>query len=90
VSGDLEGLLAPLSWRREYDRGRKASHHRGELAFGTDPKQAIERVLEYVLVDLSGGKEALQDDNPTLPEVFRERTLSFGWESVGGHEHHTI
>jgi hypothetical protein len=46
--------------------------------------------LESVLVDLSVGKELLQDGNTALPEVLRERTFSLDWESVGGHERHTI
>jgi hypothetical protein len=88
--GDLEGFLAPLSRWRECDRGRQAPHHRGKLALGADTKQAMKGSLESVLVDLSVGKELLQDGNTALPEVLRGRTFSLDWESVGGHERHTI
>jgi Family of unknown function (DUF5990) len=79
---DLERLLTPSRGRGEFDGGRQAANHRGEVSLGTDPEQCIEGCLKAVEIHLAAGQESLQEVDPALLEVLRDRGLGLGWEPV--------
>jgi hypothetical protein len=67
--GDLEWLLTPPRGRGEFDGGRQAANHRGEVSLGTGPEHSIEGLLKAVQIHLVAGQESLQEVDPALLEV---------------------
>ena len=62
--GYLERLLTPPRGRREFDRGRQASKHGGDVGMGTGAEQPIEGCLKAVEIHLAAGQEPLQCIDP--------------------------
>jgi len=49
------------------------------------PEQRIEGFLKAVEIHLAAGQESLQEVDPALLEVLRDRGLGLGWEPVVVH-----
>jgi hypothetical protein len=75
----------PPRGRSEFDRGRQAANHRGEVSLGPDPEQSIERFIKAVEIHLAAGQQSLQEVDPALLEVLRDWRLGLGWEPVVVH-----
>jgi hypothetical protein len=82
---DLERLLTLPRGRSEFDRGRQAANHRGEVSLGTGLKQRVEGFLKAVEVHPAAGQESLQEVDPALLDVLRDRGSGLGWEPVVVH-----
>jgi prevent-host-death family protein len=83
--GDLQRLLTPPCGRSEFDGGRQAANHGGEVGMGTGPQQPIEGSLKAVQIHLAAGQEPLQDVDPALPQVLGDQRFGLGWEPVVVH-----
>ena len=53
---DLERLVTPPRGRSEFNRGRQAANHRGEVSLGLDPEKCIEGFLKAVEIHLAAGQ----------------------------------
>ena len=82
---DLERLLTPPRGRSEVDGGRQAANHRGEVSLGLGPEHRIEGFLKAVEIHLAAGQESLQEVDPALLEILRDRRPSLGREPVVVH-----
>lgn len=81
---DLHRLLtAPCCWS-EFDRGRQAANHRGEVSVGTSLQEPIKSCLKAILVHLGADQASLQELDPALPQILGDRGL-VDWEPVGVH-----
>src|ERR1039458_6005366 len=80
--GNLERLLTPPRHRSEFDRGRQAANHGGEVGTGAGPQQPIEGSLKTVQIHLAAGQEPLQDVDPALPQLLGDRRFGLDWEPV--------
>jgi len=82
---DLQRLLTPPRGRSEFDGRRQAADHRGEVSLGTGPEQSIEGFLKAAEIHLAAGQESLQEVDPALLEVLRDRGLGLGREPFVVH-----
>ena len=82
---DLERLVTPPRGRSEVDRGRQAANHRGEASLGVDPEQRIKVCLKTVEIHLAASQESLQEADPALLEVLRDRGAGLGREPAVVH-----
>ena len=82
---DLQRLLTPPRRRSEFDRGRQAADHRGEVSLGLGPEQRIEGFLKAVEIHLAAGQESLRQVDPALLEFLRDRGAGLGREPVVVH-----
>ena len=82
---DLQRLLTPPRGRSEFDGGRQAADHRGGVSLGMGPEQSIEGFLKAVEIHRAAGQESLQEVDPALLEVLRDRGLGLGREPVVVH-----
>ena len=82
---DLQRFLTPPRGRSEFDGGRQAANHRGEVSLGMGPEQSIEGFLKAVEIHRAAGQESLQEVDPALLEVLRDRGSGLGGEPVVVH-----
>jgi hypothetical protein len=82
---NLERFLTPSRGRSELDRERQAAHHRGHVSLGPGPEQRIEGFMKAVELHLAAGQEFLQEVDPALLDVRRDRGSGLGWEPVVVH-----
>ena len=82
---DLQRVLTPPRERSEVDRGRQAANHRGEVSLGLGPEQRIEDFWNAVEIHFVDGQEFLQEVDPVLLEVLRDRGFGLSREPVVVH-----
>ena len=82
---DLERLVTPPRGRSEVDRGRQAANHRGEVSLGLGPEQRIGGFSKAVEIHLAASQESLQEADPALLEVLRDRGAGLGREPAVVH-----
>jgi hypothetical protein len=75
---DLERLFTPARRRSDFDRGRQAANHRGEVSLGTGLEQCVEGYVKAVEAHLAASHESLQEVDPALLDLPGDRGSGLG------------